>query len=89
MKEVFAAWLETHFPGMKEKVLNRIEETQGRTLSHPEFGKRLKGVGVWSEQIAQIFKVSVKRAGLDKRRVEVSSASFRRPREIGGQMELW
>lgn len=89
VKEVFASWLETHFPGMKEKVLNRIEETQGRTLSHPEFGKRLKGVGVWSDQIAQIFKLSIKRAGMLHRRAEVTTAHFRRPREIGGQMELW
>jgi len=89
VKEVFAAWLEEHYPGMKDKVLNRIEETQGRTLSHPEFGKRLKGVGVWSDQIAQIFKVSLKRADMLHRRPEVNAASFRRPREIGGQMELW
>ncbi|SKA92128.1 DNA repair photolyase [Prosthecobacter debontii] len=89
VKDVFAAWLQEHFPGMKDKVLNRIEETQGRTLSHPEFGKRLKGVGVWSQQIEQIFKVSLKREGLLHRRAEVTDANFRRPREIGGQMELW
>lgn len=89
VKEVFAAWLEQHYQGMREKILNRIEETQGRTLSHPEFGKRLKGVGVWSEQIQQIFKISLKRAGLIHRRVEVTAANFRRPREIGGQMELF
>lgn len=89
VKEVFALWLEEHFPGMKDKVLNRIEETQGRTLSHPEFGKRLKGVGIWSDQISQIFKLSLKRAGLLHRRPQLTTAHFRRPREIGGQMELW
>lgn len=89
VKEVFAAWLETHYPGMKDKILSRIEETQGRTLSHPEFGKRLKGVGVWSEQIAQMFQVSRKRAGMLHKRPTVTAAHFRRPREVGGQMELW
>jgi len=89
VKEVFAAWLEEYVPGMRDKVLSRIEETQGRTLSHPEFGKRLKGVGVWAEQIAQLFKVSLKRAGMLHRRPEVNAAYFRRPRETGGQMELW
>ena len=89
VKDVFAQWLEEHFPGMKEKVLSRIEETQGRTLSHPEFGKRLKGVGVWSDQISQIFKVSLKRAGMLNRRSAVSAVHFRRPREIGGQMDLF
>ena len=89
VKEVFAQWLEQHFPGMKEKVLNRIEETQGRTLSHPDFGKRLKGVGVWSEQIAQMYRVSLKRAGMLPRRLELTTNHFRRPRRADGQMELW
>jgi DNA repair photolyase len=89
VKEVFALWLDEHFPGMKDKVLGRIEETQGATLSHRDFGKRLKGVGVWSEQIAQIFKISRKRAGMLHRRPEVSVEHFRRPREIGGQMDLF
>ena len=89
VKEVFALWLEEHFPGMKDKVLNRIEETQGRTLSHPEFGKRLKGVGIWSDQIAQVFQLSIKRAGMAHRRPALTTAHFRRPRDIGGQMELW
>lgn len=87
VKEIFALWLEEHFPGMKDKVLGRIEETQGRTLSHGDFGKRLKGVGVWSEQVAQLFKVSLRRAGMLHRRPEVSAAHFRRP-VLDGQMEL-
>ena len=89
VKEVFSDWLEEHRPGSKEKILSRIEETQGGTLSHGEFGKRLKGVGVWSEQIQMLFKVSKHRYGLANRRPEVSAAAFRRPREIGGQMDLF
>lgn len=89
VKDVFAAWLEQHFPGMKEKVLGRIAETQGRTLSHGEFGKRLKGVGVWAEQISQLFQVSRQRAGMAHRRPEVSAAAFRRPADPGGQLELF
>jgi hypothetical protein len=33
--------------------------------------------------------VSKKRAGFIDSRPQLSTASFRRPREIGGQMELW
>lgn len=88
VKEVFSGWLQEHFPGMRDKVLSRIEETQGRTLSHPEFGSRLKGVGIWSEQIAQIFKVCLKRNDMLHRRPEVTAKHFRRPLERGGQLEL-
>lgn len=89
VKDVFRTWLEQNFPGMKDKILSRIEETQGGTLSHGEFGKRLKGVGVWSEQTAALFKVSLRRAGMLQRRPEVSAEAFRRPRDAGGQMELF
>lgn len=89
VKEVFSLWLDEHYPGMKEKILNRIEETQGPTLSHGDFGKRFSGVGVWAEQIKQIFSVSKKRAGLDQHGPALSTAHFRRPREMGGQMELF
>ena len=89
VKDVFRAWLDQHFPGMRDKILSRIEETQGKTMSHGEFGKRLKGMGVWSEQIAAMFKVSIKRAGMLHRRPEVSAGAFRRPRDAGGQMELF
>jgi hypothetical protein len=44
-------------------------------------------VGVWADQVAQMFKVSLKRAGMLHRRPEVSPAHFRRP-QLGGQMEL-
>lgn len=89
VKDVFADWLERHFPEKKEKVLGRIRESQGKTLSHGEFGKRLHGVGVWSEQIRQIFQVSLLRSGIAKRgRAKLSTASFRRAPQ-GGQMELF
>lgn len=89
VKDVFADWLDEHVPGQREKVLGRIEESQGRTLSHPEFGKRLKGVGVWADQIAQVFQVSLRRSGIAQKRPPVLSvAAFRKPVVRGPQMEL-
>ena len=89
VKEVFSNWLERHFPEKKDKVLGRIRESQGRTLSHGEFGKRMHGVGVWADQIQQVFRVSVIRSGIASRgRMPLSAASFRRP-QPDGQMELF
>jgi DNA repair photolyase len=88
VKEVFADWLEQHFPERKEKVLGRIRESQGRTLSHPEFGSRMHGVGVWADQIAQVFRVSLMHSGMSARkRPELRLDAFKRPAP-GGQMEL-
>ena len=89
VKDIFAAWLDEHFPGMKDKILGRIAETQGSTLSHGEFGKRLKGEGIWSQQIEALFKTSLRRAGLIHRRPHPTTEHFRRPRDPSGQMELF
>jgi DNA repair photolyase len=86
VKEVFAEWLDRHRPGEKEKILGRIAETQGRTLSHGEFGRRLKGEGVWAQQIGAMFRVQLRRQGLEHRRPEVREDAFRRP---GGEGELF
>lgn len=89
VKDVFAAWLDQHFPDRKEKVLGRIREMQGPTMSHKEFGTRFTGEGFWAQQIHSLVSVSLKRAGIATGRPEVSTEAFRRPRDDGGQLELW
>lgn len=88
VKEIFAAWLDEHFPGSKDKIIGRITDTQGRTLSNGDFGKRLRGEGVWAEQIANLFKVSVKRSGIPQKRAELSVSSFRRPLDAQGVFDF-
>lgn len=86
VKEVFTTWLDEHFPERKDKILGRIEDAQGRTMSHGDFGKRLRGEGVWADQVAALFRVGTKRAGIPQKRAELSAASFQRP--LGDQGEF-
>jgi DNA repair photolyase len=88
VKDIFASWLEEHFPQRAEKVLGRIRSMQGETLSHGEFGKRLRGEGIWAEQIRALFQVSKKRNGLDQPRPPLNTKAFRRPSDPSGQMDL-
>jgi DNA repair photolyase len=83
---LFENWIERHFPDRKEKVLNRIREMRGGKLNDPNFGSRMRGEGIFAEQIGQMFHVACRRAGLPKREVHLSTAAFRRP--PGAQMEL-
>ncbi len=89
VKDIFAAWLDEHFPGSKNKILGRIAETQGKTMSHGDFGTRLKGEGIWSQQISTLFKTSLRRAGLLHRRPDPTNEHFRRPMDPSGQLELF
>ncbi len=76
---LFEDWLTRHFPDRKEKVLNRIRDMRGGKLNDSSFGSRMRGEGVFAEQLRQLFHVACRRAGLPKREFELSTAAFRRP----------
>lgn len=76
---LFEDWLERHFPDRKEKVLNRLRDLRGGKLYDPRFGSRMRGEGLFADQIRTTFETFKRRHGLDKPRPELSTASFRRP----------
>ena len=75
---LFEAWLKTHFPNQKEKVLNQLRAMHGGKLYDSQWGKRFGGEGIFAEQIAQMFDVARRKAGLRQEDVELSTAAFRR-----------
>jgi len=79
---LFEQWLQTHFPDRKEKVLNRLRTMRGGKLYDSQFGKRMRGEGIFAEQIDQMFDVARRRAGISNNGPELSVAHFRR---AGGQ----
>jgi DNA repair photolyase len=78
---LFETWLEEHFPERKEKVLNRVREMHGGQLADSRFSHRMKGDGIFAEQIRAGFDLYRRRFGLDRPRPELSTAAFRRPGE--------
>jgi len=84
---LFEKWLETHFPDRKEKVLNRLRAMRGGKLYDSKFGQRMRGEGIFADQIDQLFDVARRKAGIPERENNLSTAAFRRPG--GAQMELF
>ena len=85
---LFSDWLQRHYPDRKDKVLNRVRSLRGGKLNDPRFGHRMRGNGVWADQMRNVFDVARRRAGLHERRLpDASTAAFRRP--TGPQMTLW
>lgn len=78
VKTLFEDWLERHFPDRKEKVLNRIREMRGGKLNEAEFGKRMRGEGIFAQQIRKMFEVARRRAGIANQGPKLSTDSFRR-----------
>jgi len=83
---VFQEWLARHEPLKQEKVLNRIRSIRGGKLNDPRFGERMRGQGIFADQIRQLFEVARRQAGLAADSPALSTASFRRP--PGNQLEL-
>ena len=78
---LFEHWLDEHFPERKAKVLERLRHTRGgEHLYDSRWRKRQTGEGIFAEQIATMFDVSCRRAGLGER-PKLSTAAFRRPSE--------
>ena len=76
---LFEDWLARHFPGKKEKVLDRIRGMRGGKLNDSTFGSRMRGEGIFATQIHQLFKVSARRAGLVHPSPELRTDLFRVP----------
>jgi DNA repair photolyase len=79
LKSLFAAWLERHFPERAGKVLHRVREVRGGGLNDARFGSRLRGEGLYADQIHRLFEVARRRAGLQASSGALSTAAFRRP----------
>ena len=75
---IFINWLETHFPDRKNTVLGRIQSMRGGKLNESAFGRRMRGDGIFAEQIRKMFEVGCRRAGLDRDHVELNTKAFRR-----------
>ena len=87
VKNLFEQWLAHHFPDRKEKVLNRIRSIRGGKLNDPRFGSRMRGEGIFAEQIDRLFSASCRKAGLTGDRPILSTAAFKRP--SGSQLSFF
>ena len=83
---LFEQWLTTHFPDRKDKVLNRIRSLRDGKLYQSDFGSRMRGEGLFADQVEALFEVTRRKHGLGERLSELSTASFRRP--DGEQLSL-
>jgi DNA repair photolyase len=83
---IFQEWLQQNVPGRKEKILGRIRAMRRGKLNDPRFGSRMRGEGVFADQISQMFHVARRKVGLPEDGPALSAADFRRPE--GSQLAL-
>lgn len=88
IKELFAEWLETHFPDRADRVLSLIRQTRGGALYRSQFGTRMRGTGSYADLLARRYEVATRRLGLDAGLPDLDTTKFRRP-ERAGQLDLF
>ena len=59
--------------------MNRIRAIRGGKLNDPRFGARMRGEGIFADQISHMFHVARRKAGLAETGPDLSTAAFRRP----------
>jgi DNA repair photolyase len=52
---LFEQWLTQHLPSKKEKILNRIRAMRGGKLNDSRFGVRMRGEGIFADQMDAMF----------------------------------
>src|SRR5262245_59224905 len=77
--DLFEAWLARHFPDRAAKVMSRVKSLRSGRRNDPRFHSRLRGEGVFADQIADLFELACRRAGVNVDPPKLSTAAFRRP----------
>ena len=79
VKELFEQWLSRHYPDKKDKILHRLREIRGGKLNDPNFKSRMRGEGIYAEQMAKLFELARKKSGIAERWPNLTTEHFRRP----------
>jgi DNA repair photolyase len=78
VKDLFETWLGRHMPDRKDKILNRIRSMRNGKLNDSNFGTRMRGHGIFADQMHAMFEMGCKKAGLRDVTIEFDTSNFRR-----------
>ncbi len=77
--DLFTEWLAHHKPDRAGRVLSLVQQTRGGRRNDPRFGSRMVGSGPVADMIAQRFKLTRKKLGLDQPRSVLNTDLFSVP----------
>ena len=79
VKDLFKDWLDAHFPERAAHVMSLVRQSRGGRENDSTFGSRMKGEGVFADMIAQRFKKTCARLGLNARDYALDVLRFAPP----------
>ncbi len=87
VKELFSDWIDNHYPDRKNKIIHRIESVRDGKLNSTKFFNRMKGDGIFAEQVKDLFNLSCKKAGILGNSFKFDCSQFRKP--VENQLEMF
>jgi DNA repair photolyase len=84
LREMFEAWLHTHFPDRAGHVLSLIRQTRAGQLNDPRFHHRFAGQGVYADLLSRRFTRASRQFGFGEVRAQLDCDRFAVP---GGATE--
>ncbi len=88
IKDLFREWLEANQPGRAGHVMSLIRSMRGGKDYDAEWGKRMKGSGVYADLIAKRFKLACDRLGLNQWWTPLATDLFKPTPATGDQLRL-
>lgn len=78
VKDLFRAWLATHYPQRAAHVMSLIQQMRGGSDNDPQFHSRMRGTGQFADLLQRRFDVHRRKLGLGPRgeRLELDSTLF-------------
>lgn len=86
---LFRDWLAEHFPDRAAKVMGRVREMHGGQDYDPQWGRRMRGQGLWADLLARRFAAAAGRLGLDRPMPPLRTDLFAPPPRPGDQLALF
>jgi hypothetical protein len=65
--------------------MQNIRDMRGGKNNDAQFGTRMRGQGAIAESLRQMYQISIRKFGLNQKKIELDSSRFRRP---GDQLDL-
>jgi DNA repair photolyase len=86
---LFREWLAANYPDRAARVMGRVRELHGGQDYDPEWGRRMRGEGVFADLVAHRFEIACKRLGLAADLPPLRTDLFGVPPRAGDQLELF
>ena len=89
VSEIFKQWLLEHYPDRYRHVLSLLRSMRGGKDYDMAWGRRMRGCGVYADQIAKRMRLATKRLGMKRRKEALRTDLFETPILPGSQMSLF